>query len=85
MSTKDAEEEFHSVIIDNERAAYEAVRYLIKLEHKKIAMIAGEKNDPNAGIPRLEGYKKALKENGIDIDDNLIFMETINLKAVMML
>lgn len=81
ISTKDADNEFHSVIIDNQLAAYEAVKYLIKLGHKKIAIIAGEKNDPNAGVPRLEGYKRALMENGIELDENLIFYGNYKFKS----
>ncbi|MCX7694801.1 MAG: LacI family transcriptional regulator [Caloramator sp.] len=81
VSTKDEEGEFHNVIIDNEIAAYEAVRYLIKLGHKRIAMIAGMKNDPNAGIPRLEGYKRALKESNIEFDENLIFYGNYKFKS----
>jgi LacI family transcriptional regulator len=62
-----------SVTIDNEKAAYEAVDYLCKLGHKKIYMIAGGFDDPNAGIPRVSGYKMALKDNGNIISDNMIY------------
>lgn len=72
VATKDENNEFYSVTIDNEKAAYIATEYLIKLGHKRIAMLAGKKDDPNAGIPRINGYKRALKEHGIEVDDNLI-------------
>jgi LacI family transcriptional regulator len=81
ISTKDVDNEFHSVTIDNELASYSAVKYLINLGHKRIAMISGEKNDPNAGIPRLEGYKRALKESGIEADENLIFYGNYKFKS----
>lgn len=51
---------YASISIDNEKAAYEAVEFLIKKGHTKIAMISGEKNEANAGIPRINGYKRAL-------------------------
>lgn len=56
---------FPSVTINNEKAAYDAVDYLCKLGHRDICMIAGKFDDPNAGVPRIMGYKTALKDNGI--------------------
>lgn len=66
-------QDFYSVIIDNEQAAYEVVDYLCSLGHKKIVMLAGEKNDPNAGIPRIDGYKRALKKNNIEFNESLVY------------
>ncbi|KXG75442.1 Catabolite control protein A [Thermotalea metallivorans] len=73
VSTRDPANEFKSVIIDNAMAAYEAVDYLCKLGHREIAMIAGQKDDPNAGIPRVEGYKRALRENHIQVKEEWIY------------
>lgn len=81
VATKDENDEFYSVTIDNEKAAFTATEYLIKLGHKKIAMLAGKKDDPNAGIPRINGYKRALMVNGIEIDDNLIFYGDYKFKS----
>ncbi|MFD1775881.1 LacI family DNA-binding transcriptional regulator [Paenibacillus rhizophilus] len=53
------------VKVDDYQAAFDAVEYLILKGHRKIAMISGTKNDTIAGIPRVEGYKKALEEHGI--------------------
>lgn len=57
---------FSSVTINNEEAAFAGVDYLCRKGHKNILMLAGEKNDPNAGEPRLRGYLKALKKHGIE-------------------
>jgi LacI family transcriptional regulator len=65
--------ELPSVVINNEKAAYKAVDYLCKLGHKKIAILAGLFDDPNAGIPRLQGYIKALSDNGIKFDKDLVY------------
>lgn len=81
ISTEDDKGEFYSVTIDNEKAAYDATIYLIKLGHKKIAMLAGEIDDPNAGIPRINGYKKALLENNIKIDEDYIFYGDYKFKS----
>lgn len=60
------------VKVDDRHAAYSATEYLIQNGHKKIAMIAGNKNDPIAGIPRIEGYKSALGAYGISVNDEYI-------------
>lgn len=48
----------NTVDIDNQKAAYDAVSYLIKLGHKKIAHLAGPMHSGH-GQKRLEGYKQA--------------------------
>jgi LacI family transcriptional regulator len=60
------------VKVDDRKAAYEAVQYLINKNHRNIAMISGGKNDLIAGKPRLDGYINALIENNININKNLI-------------
>lgn len=50
--------------IDNRAAAKEAVEYLLKLGHKKIAAITGNLKTQSAAM-RLEGYKAALAEHNI--------------------
>ncbi|MDF2672916.1 MAG: LacI family transcriptional regulator [Clostridiales bacterium] len=64
---------FPSITIDNQKAAYDAVDYLCKLGHRNICMISGKADDPNAGIPRVLGYKEALKDNNIAVDNNMIY------------
>jgi LacI family transcriptional regulator len=59
------------VEVDNETGAFQAVNYLIKSGHKKIATIAGS-SDLVAGKYRLEGYKRALREGGLQLDEDLI-------------
>jgi DNA-binding LacI/PurR family transcriptional regulator len=70
----------HSVIVDNFKGAYTAVDYLAKKGKKKIGILAGivgktelEDLSPiNTAIERFEGYKAALKDNGIKFDENLV-------------
>ena len=66
------EGQYASITIDNERAAYEAVEYLIKRGHTRIAMISGEKDERNAGIPRIRGYQNALNRYGIPIREEYL-------------
>lgn len=65
------EEDINCISIDNEKAAIEAVDYLIKQGHKKIATIAGDLNT-HAGKSRLKGYKETLKKHKIAIKDEYI-------------
>lgn len=60
-----------SVVIDNYKGAYEAVEYLVKNGHARIAIIQGLPNTyTNKG--RLSGYRDALKANNIELDPRLI-------------
>ncbi|MEM3062908.1 MAG: LacI family DNA-binding transcriptional regulator [Nitrososphaerota archaeon] len=56
---------------DSVYGAYLLTKHLINLGHKRIGIIVGSKNISTAE-DRVEGYKKALVEAGIDIDDELI-------------
>ncbi len=59
------------VMIDNDEATCKGTKYLLDLGHKRIGFVNGP-----AGIrifdKRLQGYKKALQENGIELDESLI-------------
>ncbi|WP_026478856.1 LacI family DNA-binding transcriptional regulator [Alkaliphilus transvaalensis] len=65
-------EDVPSVSIDNVGASKSIVNYLIKKGHKRIATIVGKNSDPVMGVARLEGYKTALREANISIDNELI-------------
>ncbi|MFT5872922.1 MAG: DNA-binding LacI/PurR family transcriptional regulator [Clostridium sp.] len=56
---------------DNFHAMYSVVNYLIQKGEKKIAFIGGSPN-LNVTINRLEGYKSAMNNIGIKIDENMI-------------
>lgn len=60
------------VIINDQKAAMEAVQHLIDMGCKKIAHIRGPENPQNA-IDRFIGYKKALEKNGIPYDSKLVY------------
>ncbi|MDI6045172.1 LacI family DNA-binding transcriptional regulator [Flavobacterium yafengii] len=61
------------VTINDKKAAYDAVSYLIKRGYKKIAHFRGSYLPQNA-IDRFLGYKKALEDNGISYDSSLVFV-----------
>lgn len=66
------------VTINNELAAYHAVKHLIKMGHRKIALINSHEIFLYAR-ERRHGYEKALKEFNIPINSNWI-INTDNLK-----
>lgn len=60
------------VIINDQKAAMDAVQHLINKGCKKIAHIRGPINPQNA-IDRFLGYKKALEKNDIPFDSKLVY------------
>lgn len=58
--------------IDDFKESARMVDYLISLGHRKIAFIAARADDLSIGHLRMEGYKKALADHGIDFDENLV-------------
>lgn len=69
------------VRVDDYQASYAAVSYLIKNGHKKVAMIAGPLSDPIAGVQRINGYKQALIDHGIGINEKNIKYSDFNFQA----
>jgi LacI family transcriptional regulator len=61
-----------SVILDDEKGAYELINYVINQGHDKIGVITG-KPDSFHMQARLIGYQKALLENQIIYDRNLVY------------
>jgi LacI family transcriptional regulator len=59
------------VDIDNIYASYQAVNHLIRLGRKRIGTIYGPAAS-TVGLDRKEGYRKALSENGIQVDKSLM-------------
>lgn len=71
-ATENQEYPVSFVKVNDYKASYDAVSYLISMGHEKIAMISGNPVDPVAGKLRIEGYKQALKDAGIRVDSNKI-------------
>jgi len=65
------DEQVSSVICDDKKGGYIATKYLLDLGHTKIAIILGPENE-ECTSDRLEGYQKALGEQGITLDEDLI-------------
>lgn len=66
-----SDKDLNTVMIDNRSASYKAVRLLIENGYKKIGMVSYDTNLSHMQN-RTAGYKDALQESGIKIDENLI-------------
>jgi LacI family transcriptional regulator len=64
--------DYNAVAIDDAKEGYRATNYLIEKGHKSIAIIAGKEHDREVGRNRLNGYFRALKDHGIERDQDLV-------------
>lgn len=61
-----------AVSVDNVKGAESCVRHLIRTGHRDIAIITGSLTT-DVGRERLEGYRSALEEAGMEIRSELVF------------
>ncbi len=69
-----------AVLLDNIGGARECVRHLIKQGHRRIAIITGALR-LQTGLERLQGYKLALEDAGIEIDPKLVLEGDFRLES----
>ena len=67
--------EGNRVDYDNERGGYLATRYLLQKGHKRIAIV-GISLETSFMADRFNGYKKALWEKGLDVDEELVKLKS---------
>jgi len=66
-----------NILIDNEKAGYDAVAHLLSQDCKRILYIGGNLKR-NVYADRLKGYKTALAEKGISFDESLVIVNSLN-------
>lgn len=66
-----------SVGATNWQGAYDATRYLIDLEHRRIGFISGRPDLP-ASTDRLAAYQAALRDAGLSVEEGLICQGDFN-------
>ena len=71
IGTQHVDHEVLSVQIDDYQAGFSMTEHIIGLGHRRIGFIAGNPAQQSSGL-RLAGYRDALAQAGIDVDDELI-------------
>lgn len=68
------------ITVNNEEGTFMATSYLIGKGCKNICFISS-KIVNKLSKERLQGYKKALEENGFPVDENKIYLESFNVET----
>ena len=59
------------ISVDNALISYNLTRHLLKIGHRRIATITGRLED-NTAADRLNGFRRAIEEIGLTVDERLI-------------
>jgi LacI family transcriptional regulator len=63
----------YSVGIDDRYGGYIATKYLLESGHRRIGLLTGELLDNGVYMERFKGYRRALEEKGLRVDDKNIY------------
>lgn len=66
--------------IDNAKAMYELTHFVLSKGHKRIAVVTGYE-DSYSSSQRLIGFKNAIKDAGLSVNDDLIFIGDFRLES----
>lgn len=69
---------YSSIGINDELGGYIATKHLMDLGHRNIALATSALNLHGVNYHRYVGYRKALKEIGVEADRNIIFQDDIS-------
>lgn len=81
VETKDKENRLPSVIIDNISASYDATKFVINKGSKNLAFVGVKEDNMNAWGERFVGFKKAVNEAGLKVDEDLVFFKNLKVKC----
>lgn len=69
--------ECHAIVVEHKKGGYIATKHLLDLGHTRIACVTGPSNLLDS-CERLEGYRMALEEAGIEYDPDIIYEGNYN-------
>lgn len=69
---------FYKIRIDDEFGGYLATKHLLDKGHRNIGIISGTIKPNGVAEKKFNGYKKALNEYGIDINEDYIFEKSVD-------
>ena len=72
------DEAFHTIGIEDKEGARMATRYLIAKGHRRIAFISGSIRENGVNIKRFQGYRDAMLEAGLAIDDQAVYSGAVD-------
>lgn len=74
VSTQSLTHPFPYVKVDDFTAAYDGTSYLINKGHEQIAFIGGELNDLIAGKTRNDGFRQAMEDHQLIVNESLVII-----------
>ncbi|NLY45676.1 MAG: LacI family transcriptional regulator [Tissierella sp.] len=66
------------IVVDNKKGAYDATKYLIEKGCNNIGFISSDNVVKSSG-ERLKGYKQALTESNMEVDENKIYLHNYSI------
>ena len=75
-----ADKNIGRITVDSEKASYDATAYLIGQGCRNIGFISSRKTN-RPSVDRLRGYKRALKENGLQLEEHKIFLDSYSVES----
>lgn len=81
VETKDKQDIFPSVTIDNIKACYDGTKYLIDKGNKNLAFIGVNGETMNAWGERYTGFEKALNESNLKVSEDLVYFDSLRVKS----
>ncbi len=68
------------ITVNRKHGVYLGVSHLMGLGHRKIGLLHADASDPHSA-PRIEGYRTALDESGIPVDESLLIETGLGCKG----
>lgn len=63
---------YSSISVDDKAESSKVINFLYDIGHRKIAIITAQSEDQSVGRLRLDGYREALMQRGVEINEKLI-------------
>ena len=74
------DEEVGRIVVDNMEGAFNATKFLVEKGCRNIGFISSDDVNKSSG-QRLEGYKNAILANDLEIDNEIIYLESYSIET----
>ena len=72
MTEQNNDFSFSNVTVDDRKESKKMTEYLLSLGHRDIAMITEGSEDPSVAQLRLDGFREAYSDAGLEVNENLV-------------